>query len=105
MPHPEAKVRENAFPDKTRSDVLLVDREGTPVVVECKQGAPTLANISQPSRVYEESKKIERKEAHERHSRSWGAASLRNEVIREVSHDHALRVIRYSLHVDFAPFA
>jgi hypothetical protein len=47
MPFPNAKVRENAFPDKTRSDVLLIDGKGTPVVVECKEGAPTLEHLKQ----------------------------------------------------------
>lgn len=47
LPHPNERVRERIFSDRTRSDVLLEDREGRPVVVECKQGSPTNANISQ----------------------------------------------------------
>lgn len=46
QPYPSAKVREKIFPDRTRSDVLLIDREGNPVVVECKQGSPTLADLN-----------------------------------------------------------
>ena len=47
LPHPNERVRERVFSDRTRSDVLLEDREGRPVVVECKQGAPTTTNIRQ----------------------------------------------------------
>jgi hypothetical protein len=43
LPYPNAKVREQVFADGTRSDVLLVDSNSTPVVVECKQHAPTVA--------------------------------------------------------------
>jgi RecB family endonuclease NucS len=47
LPHPNEKVRERVFSDRTRSDVLLEDRDGRPVVVECKQGAPTVENVKQ----------------------------------------------------------
>lgn len=47
LPHPNERVRERIFSDRTRSDVLLEDREGRSVVVECKQGAPTTENIKQ----------------------------------------------------------
>jgi RecB family endonuclease NucS len=46
-PHPRAKVREQVFDDGTRSDVLLLDKDGNPVVVECKQAAPSLENLRQ----------------------------------------------------------
>jgi RecB family endonuclease NucS len=47
LPHPNERVRERMFSNNTRSDVLLEDREGRPVIVECKQGTPTKANIGQ----------------------------------------------------------
>lgn len=47
LPHPNERVRERIFSDRTRSDVLLEDREGRPVVVECKQGSPTKLDIDQ----------------------------------------------------------
>jgi hypothetical protein len=47
LPHPDKKVREQVFKDRTRSDVLLIDREETPVVVECKQGQPSSENLKQ----------------------------------------------------------
>jgi hypothetical protein len=102
MPYPDKKVRENAFEDKTRTDVLLIDRDGTPVVVECKQGAPTLENIKQLRGYMKHIHHIAAKRprgilVH------GGAASLRDEVRKEVALDPLLRVIRYSLLVDFVP--
>lgn len=47
QPHPSREVREKVFPDKTRADVLLLDRAGKPVIVECKQGTPTKENVDQ----------------------------------------------------------
>lgn len=47
LPHPNERVRERVFSDRTRSDVLLEDRQGRPVVIECKQGSPTKDNIKQ----------------------------------------------------------
>lgn len=47
LPHPNERVRERIFSDRTRSDVLLEDREGRPVIVECKQGSPTKSNVDQ----------------------------------------------------------
>ena len=47
LPHSNEKIRERVFHDRTRLDVLLEDKNGVPVVVECKQGSPTLANLAQ----------------------------------------------------------
>ena len=38
VPHPDSKVREKVFSDHKRSDVLLLDWDDRPVIVECKQG-------------------------------------------------------------------
>lgn len=53
IPYPDSKVREKVFPDRTRLDVLLMDRDGHPVVVECKQHSPTVADIRQLQRYVE----------------------------------------------------
>ncbi len=104
LPYPDTKVREKVFPDGSRSDVLLIDGKNAPVVVECKQHAPTLANIRQLRRYIkrfqsETGKKSRGILVH------GGAATLSEEVRREVESDPRLKVIRYSLHVDFAPSA
>jgi len=105
MPYPDAKVRENAFSDKTRSDVLLIDGYGIPVVVECKQGAPTLENIDQLRGYMKKVRKLTGKKQTRGILVHGGAANLKDEVLREVAHDRLLRVIRYSLRVDFVPCA
>ena len=45
--YPWDKIREKVFADGSRSDVLLEDEKGRPVVVECKNGALTSSNVSQ----------------------------------------------------------
>ena len=47
LPHPNSKIRERVFIDRTRLDVLLIDRQGNAIIVECKQHAPTIQDISQ----------------------------------------------------------
>lgn len=44
--YPSMKGREYVFGDNSRADVLLINHRGQPIVVECKQGPPTLANSS-----------------------------------------------------------
>jgi hypothetical protein len=100
MPFPNTKIRENAFPDKTRSDVLLIDSKGTPVVVECKQGAPTLEHLKQLRRYMNHVRKITRQKPNGILVHG-GAANSNDEVMRAVAHDCSLKVVRYSLHVDF----
>jgi RecB family endonuclease NucS len=46
-PFPNSKIRERLFKDKTRADVLLIDKYNIPVIVECKQNAPTKEDIEQ----------------------------------------------------------
>jgi hypothetical protein len=47
VPYPSAKAREMVFKDGSRLDVLLLDHEQHPVVVECKQGIPRVGDIQQ----------------------------------------------------------
>lgn len=47
MPYPDSKIREKVFKDKSRADVLLIDSEDNPVVVECKQDSPSIDNVKQ----------------------------------------------------------
>jgi hypothetical protein len=45
--YPDSKIREKVFPDRSRVDVLLIDKDEIPVVVECKQGSPTVNDVGQ----------------------------------------------------------
>lgn len=47
----------SGFSDRTRSDVILQDRHGVTVLVECKQHAPTIENVDQVLRYRHELKK------------------------------------------------
>lgn len=47
VPYPSEKAREMVFKDRSRLDVLLLDHDKNPVVVECKQGTPRVEDIRQ----------------------------------------------------------
>jgi hypothetical protein len=102
VPYPNAKVREKVFPDRKRLDVLLLDRKRRPVIVECKQGAPTPENIRQlrgyMKRLLRETRRgdIRGILVH------GGARKLRSDVIRAASLHPRVEVVQYRLQVDFA---
>jgi len=45
--YPDSRIREKVFLDRSRSDVLLIDKDEIPVVVECKQDSPTVNDVGQ----------------------------------------------------------
>jgi hypothetical protein len=45
--YPDDRVRERVLGDDSRTDVLLRETAGKPVIVECKQDSPTVDNIQQ----------------------------------------------------------
>ena len=47
LPHPNSRIRERVFRDRSRLDVLLIDNRNKAVIVECKQHAPTNLDIAQ----------------------------------------------------------
>lgn len=100
QPHPSRKVREKLFPDRTRADVLLIDRSGKPVIVECKQGTPNKEHVNQLRNYL----KHGRREfgAYPRgilvHG---GAGTLPSSVRREARKHPKIEVVRYSLAVGF----
>jgi endonuclease NucS-like protein len=101
MPHPDAKVREKVFSDRTRLDVLLIDRDGQPVIVECKQHQPTVADIQQ-LRHYMDLLK----EETERRPRGilvhGGAKKVSMDVVAAANRRPAVEVVHYRMEVDFA---
>ena len=103
MPYPTAKAREQVFPDGTRSDVLLIDKKGTPVVVECKQGEPTLRYIKQLRGYMANAKELAPGKKPRGILVHGGAANLRSDVRRAVAKRPPVKVIRYDLDVRFAP--
>jgi RecB family endonuclease NucS len=105
-PYPWASVREQAFDDRTRSDVLLLDRDGTPVVVECKQNAPTVDNVHQLRGYMAKVEKLVRDRGGTHRVRGilvhGGPRKVHEDVHREAERDPAVELVRYIANVDFA---
>jgi hypothetical protein len=102
VPYPNAKVREKIFTDRTRLDVLLLDRTERPVIVECKQGAPTLGNLKQ-LRGY---MSLLEKETGRNDVRGilvhGGSRKLRGDVVTAAAVAPKIEIVQYQLQVDFA---
>jgi len=100
LPHPDIKVREKIFRDSTRSDVLLIDRHERPVVVECKQGPPTIDDIAQLRHYM---RHLARETDHKPRGIlvHGGALNLAENVRRAAAKKPKVEVIRYALKVDF----
>jgi len=101
VPHPDEKIRERMFTDRTRLDVLLLDREERPVIVECKQGQPSIADLDQLRRYMT----LLREEAG-REARGilvhGGARKLRDDVAKVAESNPAVEIVQYRLQVEFA---
>lgn len=100
LPHPTSKIRERVFKDRTRSDVLLIDNNNRPVVVECKQHAPSISDLDQ-LRKYMSHLKKETGETARGILVHGGAQKIPNEIIDKAKKKPAVEVISYSLDVDF----
>lgn len=101
LPHPNERVRERIFSDRTRSDVLLEDREGRPVVVECKQGSPTSSNISQLRGYMAHLKKETGVEARGILVHG-GSRKLSPSVAAEAQKQPSVEIVQYELTVAFS---
>ena len=102
VPHPDAKVREKVFSDHKRLDVLLLDREDRPVIVECKQRAPTLKDLKQ-IRHYMKSLQTESGRKDVRGILVHGGSrNLHHEVAKAAKVAPAVEIVQYLLRVDFA---
>jgi hypothetical protein len=102
VPHPDEKVRERVFTDASRLDVLLLDRDGRPVVVECKQGQPVNEHLKQ-LRHY-----MARLQAETGHQNPrgilvhGGARKLSASVAKAAAESPPIEIVQYHLHVDFS---
>jgi hypothetical protein len=100
-PYPNEKVRERVFGDDSRADVLLRDRHGKPVVVECKQESPTEGDVRQVRRYIKNLKK----ETSEKASGilvHGGARTVNEEVWEEADKPPRIQIFQYKLDVDFS---
>jgi hypothetical protein len=100
LPHPNERVRERIFKDRTRSDVLLTDREGIPVIVECKQGPPTVEAVRQ-LRHYMSLLQLETEQQPRGILVHGGSKKLASAVAGEAALSPPIEIVQYSLQVDF----
>ncbi len=100
VPHPDRKVREMVFKNKERLDVILLDRDSRPVVVECKQGQPTTKHIKQ-LKDYMRQLKRETGQKPRGILVHGGSGKLLPNVSKAASKKPAIEIVQYRLHVDF----
>ena len=100
LPHPNSKIRERAFEDRSRLDVLLVDKRNKPVVVECKQYAPSIHDIAQ-LRHYMKLLQEETGETVRGILVHGGAQKIASDLIKEVTKEPVVEIVSYSLDVNF----
>lgn len=100
LPHPDKEVREVVVSDKRRIDVLLIDRDNQPVIVECKQYAPGTHDLEQLRHYM---KKLE--EETKKQSRGilvhGGAQKVSSAIIAEAKKKPQVEIVSYSLDVNF----
>jgi len=102
LPHPNSRIRERVFSDRTRLDVLLIDRTNQPVIVECKQHAPSPQDIKQ-LRHYMGLLQKETGQAPRGILVHGGAQRLPAEVAAEARREPHVEVVSYALDVAFRP--
>jgi hypothetical protein len=101
LPYPLEKTRERLGVGRTRMDVLLMDESGTPVVVECKQDAPTLSHLRQ-LRAYMAHVARDVGKAPRGILVHGGARKLRSEVRIEADKRPRIELIQHNLDVVFS---
>lgn len=106
-PYPSATARELVFADGSRLDVLLLDRDNMIVIVECKQGAPTLADIRQLRGYMRNAEKLQTGLKVGRNIRGilvhGGARKLKTEIRAESLKSPRIELVTFAVNVAFAP--
>lgn len=101
LPHPNERVRERIFDDRSRLDVLLTDRNNVPVVVECKQGSPTVEHLVQIRNYMERLRKETRKPVRGILVHG-GARKLPRDVAAAARKKPRVEIVQYILDVNFS---
>ncbi len=102
MPHPNKRIREMVFSDKTRLDVMLIDRFDNAVIVECKQHSPSAADVRQLRHYMDELHK-DTKQKPRGILVHGGGRILSKEALAEANRPPKVDVYSYRLDVDFLP--
>lgn len=101
QPYPYAKVREKAFVDRSRLDVLLMDRDNLPVVVECKQGSPAAKDVEQLKRYVKRLRRETQKNVRGILVHG-GSQKLQSEVRAAAFGSTRIEIVQYRLEVQFS---
>jgi hypothetical protein len=101
LPHPNKKVRERIFGDRSRLDVLLEDRDGVPVIVESKQRQPSVDNVRQLQYYV---RRFQREEGQKARGIlvHGGARKLRSEVRRAARKTPIVELVQFRVDVGFS---
>jgi hypothetical protein len=102
VPHPDFKVREKVFSDRKRSDVLLLDRKERPVIVECKQVAPSVKHLTQLRQYMTSLQKVTGRKDIRGILVHGGSRNLRHEVAKAAKRNPVVEIVQHRLQVDFA---
>ncbi len=102
LPHPNTRIRELVFDDKSRLDVLLIDRAGIPVIVECKQHSPTVEALKQV-RHYIDRFRVKTGQVARGIIVHGGARKLSTDVMLEARRDPFVEIVCYRMEVEFTP--
>ena len=100
LSHPNLKIRERVFKDRKRSDVLLMDKNKKPVVVECKQHSPSVNDIHQ---LLHYMKLLQQETGQDPRGIlvHGGAPKILREVINEAKKGPQVEIVSYSIEVNF----
>lgn len=105
VPYPSESARELVFPDQSRLDVLLLDREQNIVIVECKQGAPSLQHVHQLRSYMRNAQKLRTGLKVGKNIRGilvhGGARKLSPEVRNESKRAPQIELVQFSVSVGF----
>ena len=101
LPHPNIRVRELKFANRKRADVVLTDKNDKPVIVECKQGEPTVENVKQLKGYLNQFRRREGERARGILVHG-GSRKLRKEVC-EAAQKAKIEMVQFSVEVNFSP--
>lgn len=106
-PYPSTAARELVFPNGSRLDVLLLDRDDNILIVECKQGAPSLAAIKQLRGYMRNAEGLRIGLKVGKNIRGilvhGGARKLKQEIRNESHRAPRVELVTFSVSVGFAP--
>ncbi len=102
-PYPSKKVREKVFRDGSRSDVLLIDTKGNTVIVECKQGVPTIEAVNQLRGYIHNALREEQIERRKLRGILvyGGKGQVDKDVVRACAKSPRIELVSYNLNVSF----